>query len=514
MFVFNADGTNEQATDAAQGQAHYLALIGIFFLVHSLLTSFRTLAMTSSNSAPRRALKAIDIFFLVVAAAAPLAAVAGNGALGVLLGNGVGMPASYLMAGAVLILFAVGFVRMSPHVTHSGAFYAYVRHGLGAQAGGAAAFMAIIVYMMMVVGSAAGFGFFANLFFAENLGFDLSWKLWAALSLLIVGLVGYREVTLGARLLSVLLTLEVLILVAFACAVFWPSSPAPVTFGSFSPSNIFSGSLGVGLMFAFVSFLGFESAAIYTEEAEEGYRTVSRALIAAVLFIAVFYAIAMWAVIEAFGEAKVVAAAGENPGTLIFRAFGLFMHPAFTVAVEFLMVTSALAATIALHNAASRYLFALGGEGMLPRSLASLHPKLNSPHIASVAVSLITSVMVLLFAICNADPLMTTLSSTFGLAALGIILLQAATSLSVVVFTCRKQRDTGVALNLVIGLLATAGLVVAAVLVVMNYSTLTGSLGLLDYAPWLIPLSAVIGIAVASRSQSDLGTAAAKPATR
>jgi amino acid transporter len=466
--------------------------------------------MSTSTPAPKRTLSTLDIFFLVVAAAAPLAAIAGNGALGVLLGNGVGMPGSYLIAGLVLILFAVGFVRMSPHVRHSGAFYAYVRHGLGASAGGAAAFVAIIVYGMMVVGSAAGFGFFANVFFAENFNLDIPWVIWSALSLVIVALVGYREITLGARMLAVFLTLEVLILAILAVSVFSPASPAHVTYTSFSPATIFGGSFGVGLMFAFVSFLGFESAAIYSEEAREGHRTVSRALIAAVVFIAIFYAISMWSVITAFGDNKVVAAAGENPGTLVFRAFGLYTHPFFTVAVEFLMVTSALAATIALHNAASRYLFSLGREGMLPRVLGSLHPKLQSPHVASLVVTAVTSILVALFALGKADPLMTVLSSTFGLAALGIILLQAATSLSVMVFTWRNREEPGAMSNLLIAILATAGLTAAAVLVIINYSTLTGSLGFLDYAPWLIPIAAVIGMSVARGSKQTQHIAAIK----
>lgn len=454
----------------------------------------------SSIAVPKRTLQTADIFFLVVAAAAPLAAIVGNGALGVLLGNGVGMPGSYLIAGLILILFAVGFVRMSPHVHRGGAFYAYVRHELGASAGGAAAFVAIVVYGMMVVGSAAGFGFFANLFFAENLGLDVSWKIWAALSLAIVALVGYREIAMGARVLSVLLTLEVLILVALAIAVFWPSSPAKVTFTSFSPSGFFSGSPGIGLTFAFVSFLGFESAAIYSEEARDGHRTVSRALIAAVFFIAVFYAIAMWSVIIGFGTDKVVAAAAENPGTLVFRDFARYTLPVFTVAVELLMVTSALAATISLHNAASRYLFALGREGMLPRSLGGLHARFQSPHIASIVVTLMTALIVALFALGNADPLITVLSSTFGLAALGIVLLQAATSLSVIIFTWRSRHQTeGLVLHLLVAILATVGLAVVAVLVIENYATLTGKLGLLDYAPWLIPLAAVVGIIVAAR---------------
>ncbi|MBL0372625.1 APC family permease [Rhizobium sp. KVB221] len=458
--------------------------------------------MSSSSLAPKRSLGAFDIFFLVVAAAAPLAAIVGNGALGVLLGNGVGMPGSYLVAGLVLILFAVGFVRMSPHVQHGGAFYAYVRHGLGRYAGGAAAFVAIIVYVMMVVGSAAGFGFFASLFFAENLGLDISWKIWAAVSLVIVALIGYREITMGARLLAVMLILEVLILVVLAMTVFSPGSAATVTLTSFAPSNIFSGSFGIGLMFAFVSFLGFESAAIYSEEAKGGHRTVSRALIAAVIFIAVFYAIAMWSIVLAFGDDKVVAAAAENPGTLVFRAFAQYTHPAFTVAAELLMATSALAATIALHNAASRYLFALGREGMLPKTLSKLHPQLQSPHVASISVTVATSVLVTVFALCDADPLMTVLSSTFGLAALGIILLQAATSLSMVAFTWKsRSKSDAWAGNLLIAILATIGLAVAAVLVIVNYSTLTGSLGVLDYAPWLVPLAAVVGIFVASRGK-------------
>lgn len=457
--------------------------------------------MSASTSAPKRSLSTLEVFFLVVAAAAPLAAIAGNGALGVMLGNGVGMPGAYLIAGIVLIFFAVGFVRMSPHVRHSGAFYAYVRHGLGASAGGAAAFVAIVVYVMMVVGSAAGFGFFANVFFAQNLGLDIPWTLWAALSMLVVAWVGYREITLGARLLAVFLSLEVLILLVLVAAVFSPSSPAHATYGSFSPATVFSGSFGVGLMFAFVSFLGFESAAIYSAEARDGHRTVGRALIAAVVFIAIFYAIAMWSVIVAFGEDKVAAAAAENPGTLVFRAFSLYTGPFFLVAVEFLMVTSALAATIALHNAASRYLFSLGREGMLPRSLGNLHPSLQSPHIASITVTTVTSILLALFAIGNADPLMTVLSSTFGLAALGIILLQAATSISVMVFTWRRREEPGSMPNLLIAVLATGGLLAAAMLVIINYSTLTGSLGFLDYAPWLLPIAAVLGIGVARGSK-------------
>lgn len=250
-------------------------------------------------------------------------------------------------------------------------------------------------------------------------------------------------------------------------------------------------------MFAFVSFLGFESAAIYSEEAQEGSRTVTRALIAAVLFIAVFYALSMWSVISAFGADQVQAAAGENPGTLVYRAFAAYTPAPFVLIAEALMVTCALAATIALHNAAARYIFALSHEGMLPAPLGALHDRLSSPHVASLAVSMVTAANVAAFAIGNADPLMTVLSSTFGLAALGIAMLQAVTSAAVTAFVIRQPEGTpGRAKDALISVVATVCLAAIALLIMLNYSVLAGELGVLDHAPWLIVLAAVAGAVV------------------
>ncbi|AGT10617.1 APC family permease [Paracoccus aminophilus] len=464
--------------------------------------------MAPSDHIPRRSLHSPDIFFMVVAAAAPLAAVVGNGALGTLLGNGAGMPGAYLIAGLVLILFAIGFVKMSPYVKSGGAFYAYIRQGLGGFAGGAAAYVALLVYLVMVVGSVAGMGFFCNIFLAEVFGLDVSWKLISILCLIVTGVVGYREITLGARLLAILLSLEIVVLLVLALAVFSPGSGAEVSLTSFSPATVFSGNFGVAIMFAFVSFLGFESAAIYSEEARDGTRTVARALIAAVLFIAIFYAISMWSVVSAFGPDKVAAAAAENPGTLVYRAFGLFTPGIFVMLAEALMVTSALAATIALHNAAARYVLALSRERMLPAGLGRLHDRMGSPHLASLTVSVITGLIVLGFILGDADPLMTVLSASFGLAALGIAILQAVTSAAVMTFFLRRGRDTGQKpLDLAIASVATLCLAAIAVLILSNYAVLTGSLGLLDYAPWLIPLAAVLGALLHGPGRRDTGEA-------
>jgi hypothetical protein len=67
------------------------------------------------------ALGAGGIAFLVIAAAAPLTVMAGVAPVAILVG-GIGAPAGYLAAGAVLALFAVGFMAMTRHTGGAGAF--------------------------------------------------------------------------------------------------------------------------------------------------------------------------------------------------------------------------------------------------------------------------------------------------------------------------------------------------------------------------------------------------------
>ena len=93
-------------------------------------------ANTGSNQLRRNSLGLIAVTFMVVSAAAPLTGVAGAVPIAFLLGNGTGVPATFLFMTIVMLLFAVGYVAMSRHVTNAGAFYAYAARGLGGQAGG------------------------------------------------------------------------------------------------------------------------------------------------------------------------------------------------------------------------------------------------------------------------------------------------------------------------------------------------------------------------------------------
>lgn len=93
-----------------------------------------------------------SIVFMVIAAAAPLTVIGGNVPIAVGSGNGAGAPVGFLLAALVLLVFAVGFVTMTPYVRDAGAFFSYASAGLGPRAGLAAAFIALVAYTAIQVG--------------------------------------------------------------------------------------------------------------------------------------------------------------------------------------------------------------------------------------------------------------------------------------------------------------------------------------------------------------------------
>src|SRR5207302_10302064 len=129
--------------------------------------------------ADRRVLSAGRVVFLVIAAAAPLAAMVGNLPLALIYGNGAGLPAAFLAAMLILLCFSVGYAAMGRRVVNTGAFYTYIARSLGKQAGVAAAYVAVLAYTALACGLVGAFGYFTRLVLLTE-GVDLPWYLYAA----------------------------------------------------------------------------------------------------------------------------------------------------------------------------------------------------------------------------------------------------------------------------------------------------------------------------------------------
>jgi amino acid transporter len=437
-----------------------------------------------SGKLHRRALGVPDLVFFIVAASAPLTAVAGGQAATYLVTGNKGVPFMFIPLGIVLGLFAVGYAAMSRYVANAGAFYAYVARGLGKVQGVGAAFVALIAYNSMQIGIYGLFGVALGAFMSDKLGIDLAWWGWCLIGGGVIGLLGVLQIDLNARVLAVLLCLEVVVVALFDFAIVADPGPQGLTATGFDPSVAFGTAVGATLTFCVASFVGFESAAIYSEECRDPKRTVARATFIAVGLIAVFYALSAWLLGVAAGPDTIVdpAALGKagfgtpdapDPTTVLFITGADRLGAFWGDAASLLFATSLFAALLSFHNAVSRYAFALGRERVLPRVFGHVNGRTGAPSVASITQTTLALAVVGVFALAGADPVLKLFTWLTNLGALGVLLLMAMTSFAVVGHFRREPHpDVTAWAGRIAPALAGVALVVVLVLGVLNFNVL------------------------------------------
>lgn len=440
------------------------------------------------------------IVFMVIAAAAPITVVAANFPIILSVSGSIGAPMMVLAATVILVLFSVGYAWMTPRVPDAGAFYSYVHRGLGRRPGLGTAAIALLSYVLLTVSMTCYLGVQTGNLIALWTGAEVPWWLISGVMIVIVGLLGYRDIELSAKVLGVVLVLEVVAVLAIDIGVL--VSGRELTATPFNPVEALSGAPGLGLLFAFLGFFGFEATAVFRNEAKDPERTVPRATYIAVGTIGALYFVSSWLVISGLGGTDAVAAANENPDGVVVALAGEVVAPIIADLVQVLVVTSMFACMLAFHNIVTRYLFTLGQRGVLPQSLAGVHPRHRAPSRASLWVTGITAAVVLVSALAQLDPVLQIYTWYSGAGAVGVIWMMALTSFAVVAFGARHRGDSGDAAPVGVTLSAVAGgigLLLVLGISIWNFPFLVG--GTLAAIIWGVVLAGVfiVGLALPAR---------------
>ncbi|MCV7417159.1 APC family permease [Mycolicibacterium litorale] len=395
----------------------------------------------------RNAVGTLGVIFMAVATAAPITAMVGNVPIAVGFGNGSHAPAGYLVATIVLGLFAIGYATMAKHITATGAFYGYISHGLGRIVGMASGLLITMAYIVFEASLIGIFAFFFKNFMSSQFGVDVHWIIPALLMLALNAILTYFDVNLTAKVLGVFLVTEIVMLALGALAVLFQGG-GPEGFavadtlnpiGAFTPAAIAGASAGLGLFFAFWSWVGFESTAMYGEESKDPKRIIPRATMIAVLGVGLFYVFVSWMAIAGTGPSKSLELAQDaNTSSEIFfgpvrSTYGEWAITLFNI----LLVTGSFACGMAFHNCASRYLYALGREGLssgLQKTLGATHHKHGSPYIASFVQSGIALVLILAFFAAGMDPYVHLYTLLAILGTMAILIVQSLCAFAVIAY--------------------------------------------------------------------------------
>jgi amino acid transporter len=304
-------------------------------------------------------------------------------------------PLAYVLAAIGALFLGRVVSEFSSSMSSAGSLYTYVANGWGKTAGFVLGWLYSIALTILGAAVLAGFGFFTSLFIqaiTESETF-IPWWIFFILGLIFVAVMSMFDIRISTRAQLVLAALTVAVMVIAAISAISDGGPnnKSIDFAAFWPSSAgvkWSG-IFLGLAFGLLSFTGFEAGAVLAEETENPKSNIPRAIIGSVLVASVFYILVTYATSIGFG---VKEAATEWPG----KASGLAAVVTGTLGklVLLAVAVSSLICGLGVGTVATRFLYTMGRERVLPSALGKTHPKYKTPWNAIFVYLLVSVVLV------------------------------------------------------------------------------------------------------------------------
>jgi amino acid transporter len=471
----------------------------------------------------RNALGLPQVLFCIVTGAAPIAAMLFNDPWAVF-GGGWAAPSAFIIATIGFTVFSVGYIAMARRVTAAGGFYSFASHGFGQTIGMGVALRIAACYLIFSAGVTGVTAYFANTTINDWIGVDIPVWVFEFGTLAAMVMFAFFHIELTAKILGVFLLLELVALLTFGICVLLQPLDGYV-WSALLPWNFFdgdangatkafgAGTVGVGIFGAFWSWIGFEMAPNYAEESKDPKRIMSPATYISVVGLGVLYTFICWMLVVSWGKNGItggVNAQFSGDIASVFypqtdRVFPIDLGSAslLTRAFQLTIVTGSFACQLAFFNTATRYLFSMGREGVLPRQVGRTHPTHKSPHVAAFIVGGLAALIIAGFLLYNSSTLgallvLGTWAPMMG--NIGILAIMGLVSLAIIRYFATTAKGELDVLSAVVAPLVAAGIMFGATwLLIDNRNTLSGGAGIpfVEYM-WVPPLVVfIIGMALA-----------------
>ncbi len=345
----------------------------------------------SATHDPRQSLRADSVRFIgtVGSAIGIQAPTGGVTFLPALMAGIVGSagPLAFGLAIVAMLFVAYAFITFTRDSSSAGSVYAYNGRAMGPAYG----FLSVWALLGVYIAYAASV-YCSNANILEALlgasGVTLPWPLLAAGLWLLTVALAYRSIAVSATLIFALEGVSLALVAVVAVAVIGHGGyhGQGVAATRLLPPGLGLSTLGLGVVFAFTGFSGFEVAATLGEEARQPQRVVSLALVTALLVSGGVYTLMSW--VETVGFAN--ATALSQSSVPLVDVARVYVSPAMGTVVNVAALISGFGAQLATVNGATRLLFALGRDGVGPRWLARTSATQRSPIGALGVVALVS----------------------------------------------------------------------------------------------------------------------------
>ena len=290
---------------------------------------------------------------------------------------------AYALGTVMLIFVAINLNQFARRTAGVGSMYAYVCRGLGLTAGGIAGWSLIWAYSGIAMAGVTGFAVFADKLLSA-VGIGVSPIVLFAVCVLAAGYCAWKNVQLSALMMLFLEGLSMLLILAL-CVVVLAQHHFALDLAQFDIGGSSLSNMGLGVVVAIFSLVGFECATAFGDEAKNPLKSIPRAVIWSLLVSGIFFVFVTYAMVYGVRGYKTPLDQIDAPLNVL----------AEVVHMQFLQIPLSLAAMLSFFslcmsciNAGARVVFAMSQHGLFHASAANTHARNETPHVAVAAMGI------------------------------------------------------------------------------------------------------------------------------
>lgn len=301
---------------------------------------------------------------------------------------GQGTWLAYLFGTMMLLFVVFNLNQFARRSTSPGSMYAYIGRGLGARTGVLAGWTLIWAYLFIGMAGMTGFAIFAGQLLGF-MGINVPPIVFFLLNGAICWYLAYRDIKLSAMLMLVLEGLSVLLILCVAVLVLARHGVALDSSQLTLKGVSFSG-IGLGVIAAIFSLVGFESATALGEEAKNPLRAIPRAVIWSLVLTGLFFVVISYVEVLGLSGNKPALDQLTAPLNVLADLMGIgFLKIPLSIGAMLTFFSLSLSCL----NAGARILFPMGRHEVLHPAIGRAHTRNRTPHVA-ITVTIIFMVLI------------------------------------------------------------------------------------------------------------------------
>lgn len=315
--------------------------------------------------------------------------------------DALGMSTLVYIVGFIAIFFtALSYVRMSNKFPIAGSVYSYVQRGINPHVGFISGWLILLDYCIT---PALLYVMVAN--WGTMLVPNSPWYLWVIVFVAFNTFVNIRGISMTRGIDFVIFAVEILAVIAFialGCNFIMGGGGA----GEFNadplwqPGKVDAHFLAAGISIAALNFLGFDGISTLAEETNEPQKNIGRGILIAlgliiVCFVAQTYIASLvqpdWQSWSPEHAENAWFYGCEMIGGELFRNIMLVIN----------IVAIGIANIMNAQLAASRLLYSMGRDAVIPRIFGKVHPKYQTPWVGALFIGAVALVLSLVLTMAD-----------------------------------------------------------------------------------------------------------------